>query len=214
MGRGRPKDIAPEGYYTTSEAAAVLGVTPARVRQRIADGTLPTAPDTLIENAEGEFAEHRHYVPKDVVDAEAERKRKSPALGEVEEAMQAGVDRGVAEVVSQVEEMFGRVFGESDERLLSGLRKMVKDQQAHYDVYFREVLKAIGEQRAEVTGKLEELTRAVEDSTRAAREAAASERRYQERVIEIFQRLEEQERARAESGRAERRSWLRRLFGN
>ncbi len=51
-----------QGYITTTEAAGRLGVSPARVRQLVADGKLPVTrfgPVNLVKESDLKLVEHR-----------------------------------------------------------------------------------------------------------------------------------------------------------
>jgi DNA-binding XRE family transcriptional regulator/predicted transcriptional regulator len=71
---GRPKDKAPSGHVTVSEAAELLGVTPQAIRNRMVRKTLPAL---AVPNQSGE---NRYYIPRASVEESLMRNSETQSL--------------------------------------------------------------------------------------------------------------------------------------
>jgi hypothetical protein len=136
--RGRPKDQAPRGHHTVGEAAQILGITPAAVRQRIENGSLTARTKTTKRN------EPRYYIPKEnVVDAlERDRELHLPT-GSQAGRLEDRVDELAArlDTLSEQQANFEQTVRDS----LTGLREetpmLRSDKQQHDEKErFRELL--------------------------------------------------------------------------
>jgi predicted transcriptional regulator len=183
MGPGRRKDHAPEGFYTVSEAAELLSLTPSAIRQRIQRGTLETRADDVTD-----ALEPRHYIPKAVIDREVREKNLPANRGHVDDRTQA--------ILSLLQALGDRAQTQRD-----AIEQAVKEQDEH-------ISSRLDKLQANQEAMREGLTEAI----KVLREAAEMEKRYQERMMEMLDREAERQESLRQSGQVERRSWIRRMF--
>jgi predicted transcriptional regulator len=167
MGPGRRPDHAPEGFYTVSEAARLLGITPAAVRGRIDRGTLPTKEGEHLT----EGLETRHYIPKSVVDKEVAEKNLPANRGQIDERTSA--------VVSKLDTMTTAA-----KRERAAILAAIETQDEHTAGRLDRVL-----------ANQEAMREGLEAAIEVMRQAAYREKVYQDKVISMIDReAERQER--------------------
>lgn len=116
---GRPRDTAPKGFVTVREAADLLGISGAAVRQRIKRGALPSE-----EGHVSDRLESRHYIPHEAIEREIIEKGLPANRGHVE----ASAETVIARVEMAIEEAAEAVRLQ-DEHVSARLDKLRRGQE-------------------------------------------------------------------------------------
>lgn len=194
--RGRQPERAGEEYYTTSEAAKVLGVSRATIINYIKGGTLEGR-DYFTE-----AQEHRWEAARESVEREALDRGRSVQVRDLERTVSREAEHTIEEIIS----IFRGIFGESNEHMIDIFVPQIEKVAAG----IQSNRKAIEQQDSHVSGKLDALSKEVRERDEALNRLSE----VLERLDERFARIEEAEFNRQEAGEKERRSFWRRLFNS
>ena len=225
---GRPRDEGTERWATVTEAAEALGITQQAIYNRIKAETIPY--EHHIEEGKPSYRIDRAWVR-----AEAARKRKGlPAT--VNDAQERTLD--ILTAVEGLGERFIKELKSGDAEITGAIQEQVRQVVPRLDALAGLLEKAL-ENQSRVMGNIEEMrnnqseqykqireaTARSEEAERRAQEADQREREYQQENLELNRELrdlvkdareaaEAARRDREEASQPERRSWLRRMFGD
>jgi len=199
---GRSRDVGEPGFATVTEASEALGVTGQAIYNRIKADTIPY--EQHIDEATGRPS---YRIPRDWLEREVERRKAMPeASRELDKQMNHRTEEvllafaeGVETIRAEVEIQHTKL-----EPLLVRVAGQLEAIKAAQAVMYKQSREALG--RAEEEGRRER------EYQQHNLELAKENRDLQRQTLELLSRVEQAERERAKQGKAERRSFWRRLF--
>jgi len=200
---GRSRDVGDVRFATVAEAAEALGVTAQAIYNRIKHRTIPY--EQHIDEA---TARPSYRIPRDWLEREVARKVSSAPASSAELAHEG--EMRAAEIIATFVEHAEAIRNEIEiqhtklEPLLVKLGGQLEAIRANQGEMYKQIRTAVA--------RAEEANRREREFQTSNLELAKENRDLQRQTLELLGRVEQAERERAEQGRAERRSFWRRLF--
>lgn len=194
--RGRQPERAGDEWYTTAEAAKVLGVNRATIINYIKRGT--------VEGRDywTEAHEHRWEATRESVEREALDRGRSVQVRDLEHTVSREAEHTIEEIIS----ILKGIFEASNEHMIDIFVPKIDEVSGE----IRANREAIEKQNADLSGKIDALAEEVRERDEALNRLSD----VLQRIDERFARIEEAEFDRQQAGKQERRSFWRRLFNS